>query len=313
MRILLTGQDGQVGWELGRTAAALGEVHAFGRAELDLEDLDRVRKTVREVRPQWIVNAAAYTQVDRAEDDSRTAHRINAEAVGVLGEEAGAIGAAVVHYSTDYVFDGAKGRPYEEGDEPRPLNVYGASKLAGERALAASGAAYYVLRTSWVYGARGNNFLRKVLQLARERDELRVVNDQQGSPTWSRAIAAATATLIASTSTAGQARGQQGIFHLTAGGVTTWHEFAEAALEEWRRCAGAEAGLRATRVTPIASVALRQRATRPAYSVLSNEKLRQAFGIVLPEWREQLRVVVAELWEKHRTGMEESHVAAKAE
>ncbi|MES2220814.1 MAG: dTDP-4-dehydrorhamnose reductase, partial [Acidobacteriota bacterium] len=195
MRILLTGRDGQVGRELSRSLAKLGEVTATGRDELDLTSDYAIGDMVHEVRPQLIVNAAAYTAVDKAESEPDFAHRINAEAVGTLAAAAKSVGAAIIHYSTDYVFDGSKEMPYVETDRPHPLSVYGKSKLDGEKALAAAGIPYLILRTSWVYGAEGKNFLLNILRLAMERSELRVVNDQIGAPTWSRDIAKATASI----------------------------------------------------------------------------------------------------------------------
>ncbi|RMF81743.1 MAG: dTDP-4-dehydrorhamnose reductase, partial [Nitrospirae bacterium] len=197
MRILLTGSRGQVGWELARALAPLGEVVALDHAALDLEDEGAVRRAVREARPRVVVNAAAYTAVDRAESEPERAMRINGEAPGWLAQEAAACGAALVHYSTDYVFDGRKPAPYVESDPPAPLNAYGRSKLAGERAVAAAGVPHLILRTSWVYAARGRNFPRTILRLARERDLLRVVDDQVGAPTWARWIAGATAACLA--------------------------------------------------------------------------------------------------------------------
>ncbi len=312
MRICLTGKNGQLGWELSRALSVLGEVHAMGRQELDLSDLGSIREVVRRLRPQLIVNAAAYTEVDRAEEEPALAHRINAEAVGVLGEEARAIGAAVVHYSTDYVFDGAKLQPYREEDAPAPLSVYGASKLAGEQALASSGAAHYVFRSSWIFGARGENFLRKILRRAYEQEQLTVVDDQYGSPTWSRMIAEATLMALARTPTTGEIGEAKGIYHLTAAGVTNWHQFAEAVLLEYRERSRSRRSLRARLVRAISSSQLSARARRPAHSVLSNEKLRRRFGIVLPDWRLQLRSVVAELPECcDQIAGEESRVATQ--
>jgi dTDP-4-dehydrorhamnose reductase len=188
-RILLTGKNGQVGWELQRTLATLGEVVTLDRQDLDLADPDSIRRVVREHKPNLIVNAAAYTAVDKAEEESDLAMVINGTAPGILAEEAKRLSAAIIHYSTDYVFDGSKNTPYTEEDAPNPLNVYGRTKLAGERAIQAVGAPYLILRTSWVYGMRGKNFLLTILRLARERNEIKVVNDQIGAPTWSRIIA----------------------------------------------------------------------------------------------------------------------------
>ena len=221
MRILLSGRNGQVGRELERSLAPLGEVIATDRAMLDLADAEAIRRMVRETKPGVVVNAAAYTAVDRAESEPEAAMRINGTAPGVFAEEAGRLGALLVHYSTDYVFDGTKATPYVEEDPTHPLNVYGRSKLEGERAIHASGCRHVVLRTSWIYSARGSNFLRAILRRAREQSELRVVNDQIGAPTSAAAIARATALILGRT-------GPEGVFHASASGQTSWHGFAEA-------------------------------------------------------------------------------------
>jgi len=274
LKILLTGANGQVGWELRQTLAPLGEVAAVGREQLDLQDAARIAAVVREVRPGVIVNAAAYTAVDKAESERDAAFAVNAVAPGVLAEEAKRAGALLVHYSTDYVFDGTKAAPYVEGDEPGPLNVYGASKLAGERAVAASGCRYLILRTSWVYGPRGGNFMLTMLRLAKERPELRVVDDQTGAPTSSLAIARATVQLLP--------RGAAGLFHMTASGATTWCGFARAILQR--------AGL-ATPVVPIRTEDYPTPARRPRNSRLDCSRLRADFGVALASWEEQLAEV----------------------
>lgn len=283
MKILLTGRDGQVGWELQRTLAPLGEVVALGRNALDLADGDAIRQAVRHLGPDLIVNAGAYTAVDRAEQEPERAMAVNGTAPGLLAEEAKRLGAAIIHYSTDYVFDGTKNAPYEEIDAPRPQNVYGASKLAGEKAVAASGAPHLILRTGWVYGLRGRNFLLTMLRLADERPELKVVDDQIGAPTWSRMIAEATAAIVA------QGRGHGGIvqlladrgglYHLTAAGQTSWFGFA---------CAIFAHAKKQVRVTPIPSAAYPSPARRPAYSVMSSARLVRTFGIALPPWEASL-------------------------
>lgn len=275
MRILLTGVNGQVGWELRRTLAPLGEVHALDRRALDLSDPDAIRATVRALRPQLIVNPAAHTAVDRAESEPELALAINATAPGVLAEEAARLGAGMVHYSTDYVFDGAKHEPYLESDAPNPLNVYGRTKLAGEEAVRASGAAHLILRTSWVYGLRGRNFLGTILRLAQERDELKIVADQIGAPTWSRVIAEASAQILAQRDW----RERSGCYHLTAGGETSWHGFAGAILE---------ATGSSIVPAPIATADYPLPALRPAFSLLSNDRLFAAFGLRLPAWRDSL-------------------------
>lgn len=290
--ILLTGADGQIGWELRRTLAPLGRVAAVGRAELDLTDPGGIRDAVRALAPRLIVNAAAYTAVDRAEEEPALAHGVNAEAPGVLAEEAARTGALLVHYSTDYVFDGEKRSPYVETDAPAPLNAYGRSKLEGEEAVRASGAHHLILRTSWIYGARGSNFLRTMLRLAREREELRVVSDQTGSPTWSRMVAEATALALGSLPAGGDplagAPAVSGTYHLTAAGETSWHGFAERILatdprREEQRCRS---------VVPIATAEYPTPARRPARSVLSCDRFADAFGLRLPHWEEQLAMVL---------------------
>jgi dTDP-4-dehydrorhamnose reductase len=279
-RILLTGAAGQVGWELARSLAPLGEVVPLSRSELDLADLAAVRDVVRTIRPGVIVNAAAYTAVDRAETEHRLAFRVNAEAPGALAEEAARIGAALVHYSTDYVFDGTSRRPYTEADEPNPLNVYGESKLAGERAVAAAGGSHWIFRTSWVYATRGSNFLRTMLRLAREREELRVVDDQTGAPTWAAEIARGTAEVIGGLRRGEPERQEGGLYHLTAGGETTWYGFARALLD-----ADPDRGARrCTSLVPIPSSEFPTPARRPAYSLLDNAAIRRDLGVELPHW-----------------------------
>ncbi|MCL6555328.1 MAG: dTDP-4-dehydrorhamnose reductase [Burkholderiales bacterium] len=293
MNILLIGRNGQVGWELARALAPLGHITALGSRELDLADGEAIRRTVRHLGPDLIVNAAAYTAVDRAQQERERAYAINAEAPRVLAEEARHCGAALIHYSTDYVFDGAKGAPYQEIDLPRPLNVYGESKLAGERAIEAAQVPHLILRTSWVYGLRGHNFLLTILRLAREKDRLRVVEDQIGSPTWSRAVASATAAIIAQAHAHGGIRAlledKGGLYHLTAGGQTSWWGFARAIVE-------AAPGLaRRPPVEPIPSAQYPLPAPRPAYSVLDNGRLTRSFGIALPDWRALLALCLMDL------------------
>lgn len=275
--ILLTGTNGQVGWELERTLAPLGEVLACDRAGLDLADSDRIRAVVREARPEIIVNAAAYTAVDKAEAEPELAMAINGTAPGVLAEEAKRTGALLVHYSTDYVFDGAKDTPCTEDDPPNPCNAYGRSKLAGERAIRAAGCRHLILRTSWVYGLRGHNFLRTMLRLAAERDELRVVADQFGAPTWSRMIAEATALALASPDPA------EGLFHLACGGETTWFGFTEAILAGTRTQRQRE-----PRLVPISASEYPLPAKRPASSRLDCTRLMRETGLRLPHWQTAL-------------------------
>jgi len=279
VKILLTGRNGQVGWELSRLLAPLGEVVALDRAALDLADPAAIRRTVRELRPEVIVNAAAYTAVDRAESEPEIARRINGVAPGVFAEEARSLGALLVHYSSDYVFDGEKSAPYREDDPPNPGNAYGRSKLEGEITIQAAGGRYLILRTSWVYSHRGHNFLRTILGLARERSELRVVDDQVGAPTAAAAIARATVALL-------RRSGAEGLLHMSAGGSTSWHGFAAAILAHERL---------ETRLVAIRSDDYPSAARRPRNSLLDNSRLRDRFGIGLDDWREQLREVMTQL------------------
>ena len=295
MRILLTGAEGQIGWELRRALAPLGTVTALDRRGLDLAHAEAIRARVAESDPQVIVNAGAYTAVDKAEAEPELAMAVNAAAPAVLAEEARRRGAALVHYSTDYVFDGEKDGPYVEDDVPRPLGAYGRSKLAGEQAVRASGAPHLVFRTSWIYAARGRNFLLTMLRLAREREELRVVSDQFGAPTWAREVADATSRVLARCAAepdgpASAIRRLGGLYHLTAAGRTSWHGFAAAIVEHASRTPG----VRAKRVTPIPTSEYPTPAARPKNSVLSSARLAQRFGVALPEWSASLPLCLAE-------------------
>ncbi len=291
-KILLVGKNGQVGWELQRTLATLGDVVAIDRQGMDMANPDSIRNAIRTIRPDLIVNAAAYTAVDKAESEPDLAMAINGIAPGIMAEEAKRLGAAMVHYSTDYVFDGTKTSPYTEEDAPNPLSVYGKTKLAGEQAVQAAGIPHLIFRTSWVYGLRGRNFLLTILRLAKERDELRIVDDQIGAPTWSRMIAEATSQvlaqilmpiahhplLIAEVS---------GLYNLTAAGWTSWHGFAKAILESMP-LQGAHSSLITRhplpKLTPIATPEYPLPAPRPPYSMLSSAKLNLTFGVALPAW-----------------------------
>ncbi len=305
MRILLLGAGGQVGFELMRALGPLGELRAATRDGLlpggapclraDLADGDAALLALLDHHaPDLIVNAAAYTAVDRAEDEPALAQRINGAAVGVLGRWAAPRGVPVIHYSTDYVFDGRGTRPWREDDATAPLGVYGASKLAGEQALLASGAPHLVLRTAWVYAARGRNFLRTMLRLAAERDVLRVVDDQIGAPTPARLIANATAASVARLAPRGAfaADAPWGIYHLTAGGQISWCGFARAIVQAAQR-----AGLiiRAPEVQAIASTDYPTRARRPAWSVLDCTRAQDTFALRLPSWDTALDAVIGEL------------------
>ena len=293
-RILLTGGTGQVGWELRRALAPLGEVTAPSRAELDLFDAEALRAAVRELAPRLVVNAAAYTEVDRAESEPGRARAANAAAPAALAEEAARTGALLVHYSTDYVFSGEKDRPYTEDDECAPPGVYGRTKREGEAAVAAAGGAHLVFRTSWVYGLRGRNFLRTMLRLAREREELRVVDDQWGAPTWSRMLAEATALVAAGLR---DGRGgfapegaPWGVYHLAAAGETTWCRFAREILAADPR----RGEQRCREVVAIPTEEYPTPAARPRRSVLDGSRAEAAFGVRLPHWREQLALAMEE-------------------
>lgn len=281
MRILLTGRKGQVGWELERALPALGQVIATDRATLDLADSDAIRRVVREAKPEVIVNPAAYTAVDRAESEPELAFAANAMGVGVLAEEAASLDALLVHFSTDYVFDGEKRSPYVESDVPRPLGVYGKSKLEGERAIEASGCEHVILRSGWIYSTRGSNFVLSILHAAREGRPLRVVSDQVGGPTSAQSLVRATAQIL--TAHGSGWAFPVGLYHAAATGAVSRSEFARAIL--------AEAGI-AARIAEVSTGEYPTPAKRPRYSVLDCTKLRQAFGISLPDWREELRAVV---------------------
>jgi dTDP-4-dehydrorhamnose reductase len=336
-KILITGKNGQVGWELQRVLAPLGEVIAIDRKEMDLANPDAIRARIREIKPDIIVNAAAYTAVDKAESEPDLALAVNGIAPGILAEEAKRLGALLVHYSTDYVFDGTKSSPYAEEDSPNPLNVYGKTKLAGERAIAASGADYLILRTSWVYSARGKNFMLTILRLARERDELRIVDDQVGAPTSSIAIAQATARILAQVFSPithhpsleflpSQGEGQDG------GGVTIPHSpftihrspftihpspiihhplhttelngiyhMSASGATSWFGFA-TEILRISGQTTPVRSIPSSEYpspAARPANSVLDNTKFRTSFGLELPAWQSSLKQCLAEYGHVH--------------
>ena len=298
IRVLVTGSRGQVGAEVARALAGRAEVIAHERATLDLARPDEIRASIRAARPDVIVNAAAYTAVDRAESERDAAHVVNAEAPGEIAAEARRAGALLVHYSTDYVFDGASLGPYVEGDAPHPLNVYGETKLAGERAIEASGAAYLILRTSWVYGPSGRNFLLTILSAAATKPELRVVDDQRGAPTSSLALARATAEILSARGTgaidAGSlaaAKERSGLYHASARGETSWHGFAQAILERRAR----RSDFRMPALIAIPTREYPTPARRPANSMLSNAKLEAAFGVRFADWREGLDEVFSVL------------------
>jgi len=285
--LLLIGKIGQVGWELRRTLAPMARITCVDFPEIDLTSGDSIRRWVRDTRPNIVLNAAAYTAVDKAESELDKAMNINGVAPGILAEEAKTLGALLVHYSTDYVFGGNKTEPYVETDSPNPLGAYGRSKLAGDEAVRAVGGAHLIFRLCWVYGARGQNFMLTMMRLAREREKLRVVGDQVGCPTWSRMIAETTTLALKQVVAADDPGAFTGTYHLAAAGVTSWHGFADAIVKlmpaEGRKCVGVEAIATAEYPTPT---------KRPAYSVLACDKLQRTFGLHLPHWEESLSQVL---------------------
>ncbi|PSH03646.1 MAG: dTDP-4-dehydrorhamnose reductase [Acidobacteria bacterium] len=291
MRILLTGVSGQLGKDLLPLLSQQGEVIPVGRAECDLCSVDAIRRLVAEVRPSVIVNPAAYTAVNEAEGAPDLAFAINETAARTLAEEARNSGAMFVHYSTDYVFDGSKQGPYTEDDEPAPLNVYGASKLAGERAIAAVGGRFLVLRTSWVYGANGKNFLFTIRRLAREREELKIVDDQVGAPTSSMQLANATARLVLRYSAVPEPAFPSGLYHATAGGSVSWCEFARAIVA----ALGKTEVFKVRQIVAVGSSEYQTLARRPLNSVLSNDKFERTFGFRLENWEWGLAEIVREI------------------
>jgi dTDP-4-dehydrorhamnose reductase len=288
-RILLIGSTGQVGWELLHCLQPLGQVfpttrtQAAGSLAVDLAQPNSIRQVIREIKPTVIINAAAYTAVDQAEQESELAYAINATAPGILAEEAYRLGAILVHYSTDYVFSGQHARPYKEQDTVNPINVYGTSKLAGEHAIQAVGGYYFILRTAWVYGLRGKNFLLTMQRLAQEKETLNIVADQVGSPTWSKFIAQATALILAQLSSrccASTGMGAlKGVYHLTCANQTTWYAFAQAIVSRLEK---------RPQILPITTAEYPTPAKRPSYSVLSNTKIQETFNITLPAWDKAL-------------------------
>ena len=293
MRVLLLGATGQLGWELMGLLPAFADVIAPARAEAPLDDLDRLRACVRAARPAVIVNAAAWTDVDGAEADEAGAMRANRDAVALLGGEAAALRAALVHFSTDFVFDGERGAPYREDDAPNPLGAYGRSKLAGERALVDEDAPALVLRTAWVYSVRARSFVSAILGAARKRPELRVVSDQIGHPTFARDLAAATALILRGIQPHPfeSARDARGIYHAAAAGACSRFELAEAAIALDPRTAEHVV----ERVVPVTSAEYPLPARRPREVILDGRKLRERFGLTLPPWRDGLRRALADL------------------
>jgi len=287
VKILLTGRTGQLGWHLARLLPRIAETLATERASLDLGQPDALRAAIRAARPDVIVNAAAYTAVDRAESEADLAHAINATAPGIMAEEAERLGALLVHYSSDYVFDGTSQKPYVESDAPNPINAYGRSKLAGEAAIAAAGGAHLILRTSWLYDMRGSNFVLTMLRLAEEREELRVVDDQVGCPTWARAAAEATLELL---NHLPRAKKATGVYHLSARGSVNRYEFTRCllALTSTRR-----AHVTQPRLLPIKTADFPSPAGRPRNCILDSTRMKETFGVALPDWEAQLRLCLA--------------------
>ena len=291
MNILLLGKNGQVGWELQRSLAVLGEVTALGHDEADFTQPQAVAQAVRALCPDVIVNAAAHTAVDKAESEPERARLLNATTPGRLAEEAARLGAWLVHYSTDYVFDGSGSRPWRETDAPAPLSVYGATKLEGERLIQQSGCRHLILRTSWVYAARGGNFAKTMLRLAQERERLTVIDDQWGAPTGADLLADVTAHTIRHL----QQRPQDGgLYHCVAGGETTWHSYAKYVVEHARQAQSA-INIIAKEIAPVPTSAFPTPARRPHNSRLDNAKLQAAFGLRLPPWQQGVARMLTEI------------------
>lgn len=288
--ILLTGKTGQVGWELARALAPLGNLTSLGRGDMNLADPDSIRAAIRGARPGIIVNAAGYTTVDKAESEPGLAMQLNAVAPGVLAEEAKRAGALLVHYSTDYVYDGERERPYTENDAPNPVNTYGRSKLAGERAIQAVGGTHLILRTSWVYSARGSNFVLAILRLAREQRVLSVVNDQAGSPSWARALAESTAELLRRRHLI---PGHGGVYHLSASGHASRYEFARAIIRIMQEISGTPGGW--AEIRPITSDQYPLPARRPRNPVTDKSEIKRVFGVEMAHWEFQLRSFLTQL------------------
>ncbi|WP_348688812.1 dTDP-4-dehydrorhamnose reductase [Acidovorax soli] len=295
MKILLLGKNGQVGWELQRSLAPLGELVALDRHSTDfcgdLSNLQGLAETVRAVRPDVIVNAAAHTAVDKAESEPDLARTLNATAPGVLAQEAHQLGAWLVHYSTDYVFDGSGSQPWKETDAPAPLNIYGQTKLEGEQLIAKHCPKHLIFRTSWVYAARGGNFAKTMLRLGSERERLTVIDDQWGAPTGADLIADITAHAIRHL---GQHPQDAGLYHLVAGGETNWHQYAKYVLAQAQQ-AQAATNIKATEVAPVPTSAFPTPARRPHNSRLDTAPLQATFGLTLPHWQQGVARMLTEV------------------
>jgi dTDP-4-dehydrorhamnose reductase len=292
MKIFLTGAYGQIGWELNRTLLPYGEIYACGRDTLDLLDETAVRRTVRGFGPNIVINAAAYTAVDRAETDREPCDGLNASVPGVLAEEAGRLGAWMVHFSTDYVFNGKNSRPWTEDDAPEPANYYGRAKLGGDIAVMKNAFRHLIFRTSWVYAARGSNFMLSMLRLFAQKDELRIVDDQTGAPTWARYIAQAVSMVLRRAFEEDDAS-LSGVYNLAASGSTSWYDFARAI----RDYAG---GFDCVKLTPVSSEEYTTAAKRPKWSVLSTEKIRRVFGVYPARWMDSMKLCIDEIKERQR-------------
>jgi dTDP-4-dehydrorhamnose reductase len=295
LKILVTGKNGQVGFELQRALAPLGEIVAVGHQDCNLSDADAIREVVRRVAPDVIVNPAAYTAVDKAEADESNAFAVNATAPGVLGEEAARLGALVVHFSTDYVFDGSKEGTYSESDRPNPQSVYGSSKYAGEQLLAKANPRHLIMRTSWVVGAHGGNFAKTMLRLAAEREQLSVVADQFGAPTSAALLADLTAQLIRQYQREGADGFPYGTYHVTASGETSWHDYARFVIGE-ALAAGKALKAGPDAVIPLTTAQYPTPAKRPANSRLDTSRFRTTFGLQLPPWQEGVRHVLHQIF-----------------
>lgn len=290
MRLLLLGKYGQLGWELNRTLAPLGDLRAYYYPEIDLTELEHLRNLIREVAPDVIVNATAYTAVDRAESESELALAINTHAPGLMAEEAANSGAVLIHYSTDYVFDGTKNGAYLEEDDPNPINVYGHSKLAGERAVQEVDGIYLILRTSWVYSLRRDSFVTKVLNWARSQEVLSVVSDQISNPTWCRMLAETTTALLSrgGDDVAAWTEERRGLYHLAGSGYASRFEWAGAILELDPR----PEEQKASHIEPALSSDFPMPAKRPLFSALNCDKFKRTFGLQLPHWKEALSLAM---------------------
>ena len=294
MNILLFGKNGQVGWELNRSLQMIGDVTAVGRKEADFSNPQNIRRVVRKIRPEIMVNAAAYTAVDKAEEDEERAEMVNGVVPGVLAEEARKLNALLVHYSTDYVFDGANHAPYKEQDITAPLNTYGRTKLKGEIGIKTAGCDYLIFRTSWVYSSRGGNFLRKLLSLLRERDQVAVVSDQTGSPTSARVIAEATLLCLRRACVQRNDRDfSSNLYHLAASGYTSWYGYACEILRLARECSNES--FKSASIKKVTSKEYPTRAKRPLSSCLSTEKLSKDYDIRLPNWKKSLELCIEEI------------------